>query len=313
MTSQRYDSLRKRLGSQHVDDRLVRESHGKQPAFTGTGFLDFIQNRLFSAGFLAKVLKTIGLYRRGQQNVRNIEVVELTHTFVSSRAPSQMTLLHMSDLHIDVFPDFADVILGSTCGLEYDAVVLTGDYRFDTAGDSGPALRGMSKLAEGLKGPIFAVLGNHDNLSMVSHLESYGLCLLINESVEIAPGIFLSGIDDPHYFRCHDIKKATAQVPEDALSILLAHSPEIYEEASRHGIDLLLCGHTHGGQIRLPGGFPLTINADCPRKYGSGRWAFASMVGYTSKGTGSSLLDVRFNCTPEVALHHIKINSDGNG
>ncbi|MEM7283399.1 MAG: metallophosphoesterase, partial [Pseudomonadota bacterium] len=221
---------------------------------------------------------------------------------------TEMTLLHMSDLHIDVFHDFADVILEKVSGLKYDAVVLTGDYRFDTAGDNGPALQGMLKLAEGLTAPIFAVLGNHDSLSMVPDLESYGIRVLINESVELVPGIHLSGIDDPHYFRCHDIHKATAQVPDGALTVLLAHSPEVYEEAAQSGVDLLLCGHTHGGQIRLPGGFPLTINADCPRKYGSGLWQFANMVGYTSKGTGSSLLDVRFNCAPEVALHHVRVN-----
>ena len=68
----------------------------------------------------------------------------------------------------------------------------------------------------------------------------------------------------------------------------------------------MLCGHTHGGQICLPGGVPVMTNADCPRKYCVGAWRYHGMHGYTSRGTGVSMVDVRLNCPPEVTLHRLR-------
>ncbi len=68
----------------------------------------------------------------------------------------------------------------------------------------------------------------------------------------------------------------------------------------------MLCGHTHGGQICLPGGIPIIYDAQCPRKLASGCWTYHNLLGYTSTGTGSSIADVRLNCPPEVTLHHLR-------
>jgi len=67
----------------------------------------------------------------------------------------------------------------------------------------------------------------------------------------------------------------------------------------------MLCGHTHGGQIRLPGGIPLMTNADCPRRFCAGPWRHCHLQGYTSLGTGSSIIAARFNCPPEMTIHHL--------
>ncbi len=306
MTHWQDDALAQRLGHKHYEKRVALESRGRQPAFTGPGVMDSLENRVFSVRALAATLKFFGLYRMGQNNARNIEVVEVEHRFRDlPLLSSGKVLLHLSDLHIDVFPDFDAVIGKAVEGLQYDAVVLTGDYRFDTAGDIGPALEAMARLASGLKKPIYAVLGNHDSLSMVSGLEQAGYIVLLNESRELWDGLHIAGVDDPHYFCCHDLEKARQNIPSHGPSILLAHSPEVYAEAEQAGFDLLLCGHTHGGQIRLPGSIPLTLNAECPRRFGSGLWRYKGMLGYTSRGTGSSLLDVRFNCRPEATLHRI--------
>ncbi len=134
--------------------------------------------------------------------------------------------------------------------------------------------------------------------------------MLLNEHVTIEHGgsrFYLAGIDDPHYFRTDNLDRTCDGIPEDAaLSILLAHSPEIYRQAAHSGFSLMLCGHTHGGQIRLPGGIPLYCNARCPRRLCSGAWQHHAMQGYTSLGAGSSIVDVRFNCLPEVVLHRIE-------
>jgi hypothetical protein len=116
----------------------------------------------------------------------------------------------------------------------------------------------------------------------------------------------LVGVDDPHYYRVDSIEKAAAGVPHDEFSILLSHTPEIYRHAAHADFNLLLSGHTHGGQICLPGAVPITLDSKLPRRYGSGSWKYHRMVGYTSVGVGSSIVVVRFNCLPEITLHHLQ-------
>ena len=97
--------------------------------------------------------------------------------------------------------------------------------------------------------------------------------MLFNECEPIVRGgqrIFLAGVDDPHFYRADDIEKATAQIPADAFSILLAHTPEVYDRAMTAKFDLMLCGHTHGGQLCLPGGIPVKLQAAVPRFIGAG-------------------------------------------
>ena len=93
------------------------------------------------------------------------------------------------------------------------------------------------------------------------------------------------------------------------MSILLSHTPETYRQAADAGFNVMLCGHTHGGQICLPGGIPVLTLADSPRALARGPWRYREMVGYTSAGTGTSIVDVRLNCPPEVTLHRLRAQS----
>jgi hypothetical protein len=136
-----------------------------------------------------------------------------------------------------------------------------------------------------------------------------GIRMLLNESVPIERGherIHLAGIDDAHYFRVDNIEKAAASIPPNECCILLSHTPEIYRQAAHAGVDLLLGGHTHGGQICLPGSIPITLDSHLPRRMGSGAWSYHDMAGYTSVGVGSSILPVRLNCPPEITLHRLE-------
>ena len=72
------------------------------------------------------------------------------------------------------------------------------------------------------------------------------------------------------------------------------------------GFNLLLGGHTHGGQLCLPGSIPITLDAMLPRRMGAGAWRHHTMVGYTSVGAGTSLIPVRLNCPPEITLHYLR-------
>jgi predicted MPP superfamily phosphohydrolase len=100
--------------------------------------------------------------------------------------------------------------------------------------------------------------------------------------------------------------KAASSIPPGGFCILLSHTPEIYRQAAHADFCLLLSGHTHGGQLCLPGSVPLTLDSALPRPLGSGAWRYHHMDGYTSVGVGSSIVPVRFNCPPEITLHHLR-------
>jgi predicted MPP superfamily phosphohydrolase len=216
----------------------------------------------------------------------------------------------MSDLHADLNPPAMRALAEVVAPLEYDVCVLTGDYRAQTFGPFDAALDQMRGLCTQLAKPIYGVFGNHDSIRMLPGMESMGIQMLLNESVEIHRGgasLFLVGVDDAHYYRVDNVAHAAAAVPPDASSILLSHTPEIYRQAAHAGFDLMLCGHTHGGQICLPGGIPITLDSSCPRYMGAGAWTYRDMQGYTSVGAGSCIVPVRLNCPPEVTLHRLRV------
>ena len=193
--------------------------------------------------------------------------------------------------------------------IEYDLCVLTGDYR---ARDVGTLRTGTCRnggLCSALKGPIYGVLGNHDTIRMVPGLEDMGIQMLLNENHTIERGnqrIYLAGIDDAHFYRVDNIEKAATGIPFGDFSILLSHTPEVYQQASYADFSLLLSGHTHGGQICLPGRIPITLSSVFPRQMGSGPWKYRDMIGYTSVGAGSCVVPVRYNCPPEITLHRLR-------
>jgi predicted MPP superfamily phosphohydrolase len=90
----------------------------------------------------------------------------------------------------------------------------------------------------------------------------------------------------------------------------MIHAPETLEEASGFNVDFVLCGHTHGGQVCLPSGRPIWIRGRCPKGLSRGPWEYRGMPGYTSAGTGTSFLPLRFNCPPEIAVHTLKRRAD---
>jgi predicted MPP superfamily phosphohydrolase len=202
-----------------------------------------------------------------------------------------------------------DRTIALLAGLRYDLCVLTGDYRGKTYGPFAEALAGVARVRAHLSGPIFGVLGNHDTIRMVPELEDMGIRMLLNEALPIERAgerIHLAGIDDAHFFRVDNLEKAAEGIPPGEFSLLLSHTPEIYRQAAHAGFDAILCGHTHGGQICLPGGVPITLDSNLPRRLGAGAWRYGQMAGYTAVGTGSSVVAVRLNCPPEITLHRLE-------
>lgn len=301
--------LRRRLQPQHLRQRLGVEAEGEQPVF-GQGRHSFhLENWVSFRQLLRWGLKATLLYGVGQRNALRIQVTR--HDIPLPKLPPAFdgyTILQISDPHFDANDRFPPALAERVRELEYDLCVLTGDFRYRTSGSLEPALAGLSMLRQQLRGPVFAVLGNHDSVRMVPAIEAMDIQLLLNESAQLqreGQSLYLAGVDDPHYFRADNLEAACRAIPEGACALLLAHSPEIFRQAAHAGFDAMLCGHTHGGQIRLPGGLALIFNANAPRRVCSGRWQHGPMQGYTSVGAGSSVVDVRFNCPPEVVLHRL--------
>ncbi|MCU7810440.1 MAG: metallophosphoesterase family protein [Candidatus Thiodiazotropha sp. (ex Notomyrtea botanica)] len=310
MDSDIFMHLEKRLGSVHARLRIGIEEESMPKVF-GRGLNFFHPENWYSSHSLMRnVLKATGFYWRGRGNTLKFKVTN--NTILLPHLPPAFdgfTLLHLSDLHADMYPPAIQALIDRIDGMTYDAVVLTGDYRAWTFGEFEQSMDGMRSLCGGLKGPVYGVLGNHDTIRMVPELEAMGIQMLLNESVPLQredQQIHLAGIDDAHYYRVDNIEKAAVEIPTESVSILLSHTPEIFRQAAHAGFDLFFCGHTHGGQICLPGGFPLTLDARCPRRLGSGAWRHGEMQGYTSAGAGTSIVEVRINCPPEITLHTLK-------
>ncbi|WP_024507322.1 metallophosphoesterase [Bradyrhizobium sp. ARR65] len=302
-------ALEQRLGRLHARQRLgIEADHEAQVFGQGLNFFH-IENWYSVHSVIRNTLKLCGLYWRGRKNAERI-VLKTNHV-PSTRLPAQFdgfTILHISDTHVDMNQRAMQRLAELVTGLQYDVCVLTGDFRGATFGPFDAALKGIERLVAHLKPPIFGVLGNHDTIQMLPELEAMGIRMLQNECGVITRGeqsIYLAGIDDAHYFRVDNIEKAAAPIPEGAFAILLSHTPEIYRQAAHAGFDLLLSGHTHGGQICLPGAIPITLDSVLPRRMGAGAWHYGNMTGYTSVGAGSSVVAVRYNCPPEITLHRL--------
>ena len=304
------EKLERRLGRLHAKQRLGIEADHEARVF-GQGINYFHpENWYYSPWFVTAALKLTGLYWRARKNAERIEVRH--HDIPLRNLPTSFegfTILHLSDLHVDMNDGAMQRLIELLPDVAYDACVLTGDYRGKTYGPFDAAVEGLRQVRAQLRGPVFGVLGNHDTIRMVPALEDMGIQMLLNESEMLVRGgqcVHVVGIDDAHFYRVDNLEKAVLQVPDDEFSILLSHTPEIYRQAAHAGFDLLLSGHTHGGQICLPGAIPITLDAVLPRRMGAGPWKYCNMVGYTSVGVGSSIVAVRINCPPEITVHHLR-------
>jgi uncharacterized protein len=299
--------LEGRLGLAQARRRRLSEMRNEARFGTSVNRFDLAELASYQSLINAALIAS-GLYRRG---LRNAACVEVRRNHIAlSRLPKSFdgfTLLHLSDLHADMSQMAMRRVASLVGPLQYDVCVFTGDFRGKTFGPFDEALEMLAPITRALTAPLYGVLGNHDPVAMVPGLEALGIRVLLNERVAIERGedrIHLAGIDDVHFYESGSVERVVAGMPRENFSVLLSHTPEVYHEAERSGFDVMLSGHTHGGQICLPGGIPITLDARLPRHMGKGAWRYGKLRGYTSVGAGSSVVPVRFNCPPEITLHH---------
>lgn len=302
--------LEARLGSKLARLRLKFEADHQAQLF-GEGLTFFHMENWYSASsIIRKALKLCGLYWRARRNADN---VTLKRNDIACRnlppAFEGFTILQISDLHVELSADAMERVFDIVKSLHADICVLTGDYRGKTYGPFEQAMKYVARMRSQISAPVYAVLGNHDSIQMVPALEEMDIRVLLNECEAITredQRIHLAGIDDAHFYRADDIETSALDIPQGEFSILLSHTPEVYRQAAKAGFDLMFSGHTHGGQLCLPGGIAVKLEAVIPRKFGAGGWVHQDLIGYTSVGAGTSILPVRLNCPPEVTLHALR-------
>lgn len=232
-------------------------------------------------------------------------------------------ILHLTDPHFDALPGLADAIAEACRGVAADLVAITGDLRgpevapFREHGVIDDLARVLDGVAVG--DGVLATLGNHDCEAMLPGLESRGVRVLMDEEVTLpARGVPISvvGLDDPHRFHGPASARCLARlVPAaDRFRLFLVHSPELASVAAARGGHLYLSGHTHGGQICLPGGRPLVTHLHREKDLAVGLWRRGGMTGYTSPGAGvSRALPLRLFSESEVTLFTLRRAGDGEG
>ncbi|MEI6210343.1 MAG: metallophosphoesterase [bacterium] len=301
-------ALEARLGAKNFHHRLRAEQALLRPMrrFAESPRANAAK-QVLSSPVIRLCFRLLGLHRRGYHQFMNPLLVD--HVVRLPNLPPALeglTLLQLSDLHLDLDPGFVPALAKLLNGLAYDLAVITGDFRNLTAGPTEPTVAGTLALMQHLRAPVFAVTGNHDPLALVPPLEAAGVRFLLNEHVVWKRGgaaLVVAGVDDAVYHEAHDLKRAFAHAPKDAIRVLLSHSPALYTEAPAYGVQLFLAGHTHGGQICLPGGHMILTGVRGPRRYLRGSWTHAGMQGYTSSGTGACGVPLRFNSPAEITRH----------
>jgi predicted MPP superfamily phosphohydrolase len=222
-----------------------------------------------------------------------------------------LRVLHLSDLHLQRSDGLAQQLPALLAKVPHDLIVYTGDL-IDTDDDLPRLGALLARLPR--RPPAFAVLGNHDHrpfgrahgandvARLRRLLSAAGIHVLANTAQPLFDGgLAIAGVDDPATNR-DDLSAALAGLPPGVCCLVLAHSPDVLLRLGTHRPALILAGHTHGGQIRLPGIGALLTMSNVPRRFTMGPAMFAGVPLFVSRGIGYSGVAVRLFCPPEVAL-----------
>lgn len=257
------------------------------------------------------------------------------HVQVPASVRKDLRILHLSDFHFFAGMETRKHFLHTLAPEPADLIFMTGDF-IDY--DSGIDLCLQALEPFTARFGKFAVLGNHDffwlapkNMlhatgriplekrnpndvdRLVSGLEAQGIHVLRNRRMEInADGLALTlaGVDDP-YLELDDIPATFAGYEKQHPCLMLAHAPERYQELAAHKVDMVFSGHTHGGQIRIPGVGALITRTEAPRSFADGFTPYENTLFYTTRGLGSSKITrPRLFCSPEVSWFTLSFTPD---
>ncbi len=252
--------------------------------------------------------------------------LEVSHyTIKSDKLPEEFDdfkIVHLSDFHCDTTAGLTDAVRGENP----DIICITGDMTHDT-GSYEPFIRLLEELLK--IAPVYIVSGNHDVWrndydELVKKCKELGAVFLQNESVEITKGdskINISGIEDPSSVTHNVIVKKINEglqkilIP-DCFNVLMFHRANLLDMFDNKGFDLILSGHMHGGQFRIPGiggvVSPKTNFIQKGRiffpKYFGGEYALGNTKMIVSRGVGNPTILPRVFNRPEICSIILKKN-----
>ncbi|MEP6947212.1 MAG: metallophosphoesterase [Acidobacteriota bacterium] len=239
--------------------------------------------------------------------------LSLERVFVTlQRLPKKLDgfkIIHLSDIHHSPFTDLRHIerTIKVANRLRPDLIVLTGDYVSHEREYIAPVAVALGNLRS--RFGTFACLGNHDHWTdaelIIRSFRDAEINVLINEGVRISAlgaSFWLAGVDD-YMVGKTDVPAAMRGSYPDELKLLLAHNPIIFRQSVRAKVDLTFSGHTHGGQIKIREGEKRLIRR---RKLSSGLHSRSDSQIYITRGIGTVVLPVRYQCPPEISLIELK-------
>lgn len=245
------------------------------------------------------------------------------YTVESERLPTSFDgfrIVQVSDLHNATFGKDDRQLFRTLERADADIIVLTGDLIDSTHTDVTAAVEFVRRAVQ--LAPCYYITGNHEAwvgeetyAALEAQLLALGVNVLHDESVSVERGgelITLVGIDDPAFAEQHGGGAALSMSPErlraltpdpNTFTVLLSHRPEYFPQYVRAGFDLVLSGHAHGGQFRLPliGGLVAPDQGLFP-KYDAGTFTDGTTTMIVSRGVGNSVIPVRVNNRPEIGV-----------
>lgn len=256
---------------------------------------------------LARNLSKVAKYAIDEANSLSLERVEIS----IDRLPKKLDgfkIVHLSDIHHSPFTGLEHIARAVKIAnrLRPDMFILTGDYVSHDAKYIAPVAKVLGKLSAEFG--TYACLGNHDHWTdpdlVTERFREQGINVLINEGFRFearGASFWLAGVDD-HMVGKTDLPAALHGSFPDEMKLLLAHNPVIFRQAVRLGIDLTLSGHTHGGQIRVRD----TEKNIIPRRRKAGLHSRRNSHIYITRGIGTVVLPVRYQCPPEISLLELR-------
>ena len=228
------------------------------------------------------------------------------HQKALAHLTAPLKVAHLSDLHVGRWVGERTLRqwVDATLAEQPDLILLTGDFIDYTTTDVAPLLEQLQRLKAPLG--VYGVLGNHDyDLGRVfleelkGGLEQAGVTLLINEGVNIRDDFFLAGTDDLWEGNL-DLARTLAGRPNDRTCLLMTHIPDLLPVVPKD-VDLTLCGHTHGGQVKLPLYGAVMTASRYGKRFVEG-WFQDPVTAFVSRGLGFGIMPIRFLSRAEVAM-----------
>jgi len=240
--------------------------------------------------------------------------IKQTDVWLNRLSPAHegLKIAQLTDLHHSLFTPLEEIqrAVHMANHLRPDVVALTGDYVTLSPAYIWPVARALGKLRARLG--VFAILGNHDFRvdpeEITRALRAQRIRVLRNAHCVLRSGsarLWVVGVDDL-WWEAADIRAALRSIPARDPKILLCHNPLGIHMAAAHGIDLMLSGHTHGGQVRLPMVGSVYGRSKLGERFVEGWNRLDGTQIYVSRGIGKVLVPLRFGCPAEITLLRLR-------